>query len=187
LLFDLNNERNITIITSFLAETIGNVTSIDNICKYTGISRHETEKILTALKKTCVINQIQPFYRDKAKEIIHAPKIYFTDNGIRNATLRKLEKEAILPDMGQLFENTVYTQLMSKFKRGTIHYWRTQNKTEVDFVIEPVYSQLIAYEIKYFYHKDHLPKNMKSFSTVYKDHIQEAAVIHSENYWRYLV
>lgn len=183
-LFKIENKRNVILIGKFLAENIGNIVSIDGICKYTGISRYDVEKIVNALEQTYTITLLYPFYRDKSKELVHAPKVYFNDNGIRNALLSKLDEGSLIIDKGQLFENTIFNQLKSKYEE--INYWKTQNQTEVDFVVSKRYMEILALETKYFYKKDSIPKSLGSFLNQYKDDVKEFGVVSKENYWKYI-
>lgn len=183
-LFKIDNSRNVIIIARFLAENIGNLASIDSICKHTGISRNQVEKIFFALEQTYTISLLYPFYRNKSKELIHTPKIYFNDNGIRNALLNKLDEESLIIDKGKLFENTIYNQLRNKYE--DLNYWKNQNQTEVDFIISLKYMQLLAIETKFFYNKDSIPKSLTSFLTKYSKQVKDHGVISKKNFWKYI-
>ena len=76
------------------------------------------------------------------------PKVYFFDLGIRNAILNNFLPLANRNDAGQLFENFVFLELKNKVSLGHIYFYRTLNKTEIDFVIEDS-GQLILIETKY--------------------------------------
>jgi predicted AAA+ superfamily ATPase len=55
----------------------------------------------------------------------------------------------MLPDMGFLFQNLVYHLLYEKIRPfgSTLHYWRTKDKAEVDFVINKG-DEVIPVEVK---------------------------------------
>lgn len=183
-LFDLENERNIFTIAVFLAENIGNIVSIDNISLYTGIKRYEVEKISKALSKTYTISFMQPISKDKSKELVHAPKVFFKDNGIRNSLLNKMSYELLNPDKGSLFENTIYNLLLSKVGKNNLNFWRNKNQVEVDFIVQEVISQYKAYEVKFLAKSNSLPKNLYSFRDQYPKNTKQIDLITSENYWK---
>lgn len=184
-LFDLGDDKNILTTAIFLAENIGNIISIDNIAAFTGIKRYEVSKIIDALGKTYVTSKLHPIHKDKSKELIHIPKIYFRDNGIRNILLNKTTYELLNPDKGSLFENTIYNLLVNKYGKKYINFWRTKNQVEVDFIVQEVVSEYKAYESKYLSKEGSLTKNLYSFQDIYKN-TREINIISSQNYWKFI-
>jgi hypothetical protein len=182
-LFELRNEKNLKMVISFLADNIGNLLSIDSISRLSGISQYEISKIIEALEKTFVISLVKPFYKDKTKELTHNSKIYFYDNGLRNALLNKLDLDILVGDKGQLFENTVFAILSSLFSSEYVKYWRTINKTEVDFVVDKFISKLLVLESKYSWQGDKKARNVEGFVKKYSDLIQKSLVVSKENYF----
>ena len=95
------------------------------------------------------------------------PKVYFNDTGIRNAVLNNFTVLDKRIDMGALVENTVFAE----FKKKTIekiHFWRSDRKQEVDFIIKNK-NQLIPIEVKYqSMRKVIVPSNLAYFIKKYK-------------------
>ena len=62
----------------------------------------------------------------------------FYDTGMRNFAVRHFGRYSMLSEMGFVFQNLIYHLLSEKTQRdgGTIHFWRTKDKAEVDFVID---------------------------------------------------
>lgn len=186
-LFGINNTDNLRLVATYLAENVGNVLSKDNLCKYSGLTKHEVEKCLNALQKSFILNLVKPFAKDRSKELIHRPKIYFQDLGIRNATLKKLDRSLIVADKGALFENAVLLALEKPtVYMESVGYWRTSNQTEVDFVVSKEGGRVSAYECKYSYDGESLPKNLKSFGKTYADIVDEVKVVSMESFWEVL-
>jgi predicted AAA+ superfamily ATPase len=52
-------------------------------------------------------------------------------------------------DRGELLENFVYLRLKQLAEEEAVKYWRTQNKQEVDFVVQYDNGTAAAYEVKW--------------------------------------
>jgi hypothetical protein len=62
------------------------------------------------------------------------PKIYFYDLGLRNSLIDNFIPFDLRTDKGILTENFVATTL--HVSPQDLHFWRTKNKAEVDFIFE---------------------------------------------------
>jgi predicted AAA+ superfamily ATPase len=100
-------------------------------------------------EKTFVTASVSPFFRNKEKEITKAPQYYFYDHGLRNFLLDTWLVEERPEDFGFLFQQLVYHLLLKRYENSvaSIHYWRTQNQAEVDFVVN-LGRQLLPVEVK---------------------------------------
>lgn len=182
--FDFDSPKTLQLVSRFLAENIGNILSKENISKIGGISKHQTEKALEALEKSFIIRLIPPLAKTPSKELTHRPKIFFQDVGLRNAVLNKLDPTLISADKGQLFENAVASELLSKSAPDSLKFWRTTNQTEVDFVVVEPNGKASAIEAKYQWeNKKSVPKNLRSLKKHYPDLIETVEVISKSNYW----
>lgn len=183
--FGFSNSRVMQIVTRFLAENTGNILSRDNIAKIAGIPKYQVEKALEALEKSFIIKLVSPLAKTPSKELIHRPKVFFQDLGIRNALLKKLDQTLITADKGKLFENAIAVELLSIFGLDNLRFWRTNNQTEVDFIVLSEDGKGMAYEAKYIWKKENaLPKNIKSLKNKYPDFIKTASVISKSTYWK---
>lgn len=97
------------------------------------------------MKKSFHIATISPFYNNIRKELTKMPKIYFYDLWLRNYFLNNFESFELRLDKWELLENLVFRNLLNNFSNFDIKFWRTQNKNEVDFIIEKTKK---AYEVK---------------------------------------
>lgn len=183
-LFGISDKETMRLVASFLARNIGGILSRDNLSRAAGVSKYEIGKILNALEKSFIVFLVRPFAKDKVKEMIHRPKVFFQDLGIRNALLRKLDPVLTAPDRGELFENFVGISLTARHGGDKVKYWRTNNQTEVDFVVLEEGDQISAFEAKYSYSASAEPKNLVSFRSRYENILHKAWVISKENYWR---
>ena len=182
-LFGIKNTDTVRLIASFLGENIGGLLSRENVSKLAGVSKYETEKILGALEKTFIILKILPFAKGGVRELIHRPKVYFFDVGIRNALLAKLESYLLVADRGKLFENAIALRLFSKFGLSSIRFWRTSNQTEVDFIVKKQ-EKIIAYECKNTSSKSSITKGLYNFQKLYSELIENVFMVTKENYWK---
>ena len=78
-------------------------------------------------------------------------KIYFYDNGIRNALLQNFTPWDLRSDKGALWENFVINERLKNNVYGQklvrSYFWRTYNGTEID-IIEEENGNLTAFELK---------------------------------------
>ncbi|MGB9716645.1 MAG: ATP-binding protein [Thermodesulfovibrionales bacterium] len=121
-----------------LAGQIGNMINFNELASTLGISVQTVKNYLSYAEKTFVIKRITPYFRNIRKEITKSPVMYFCDIGLRNFAVGRFGRYTTLSEMGFVFQNLVYLLLSEKsLKDGsTIHFWRTKDRAEVDFVIE---------------------------------------------------
>ena len=83
-----------------------------------------------------------------------------------------------------LFENFIFNALRERLKlklsAATLHFWRTQDKTEVDFVINTGLT-IIPVEVKYAtFNAPQITRSFRSFLDKYKP--KEAYIVHLGDY-----
>lgn len=152
-----------------LALQIGSLSNINSLTKALKINRLTLERYLFLLENTFIINRIPAFFTNRQKEIVKMPKVYFEDTGLRNLIINNFNPFLTRSDLGEFLENAVYSQI-SKNKRPlhTIHFWRTQSKNEVDFIIRETEQELIPIEVKYqAFNGPDIPSGLKSFINDY--------------------
>lgn len=126
-----------TKLLMILADQIGKMANVSEISSTLGIDRETTKKYLWLLKKTFIIDEVRPFYKNLRKELTKRPVFYFNDLGMRNYILNRLDLRNLEIEGGFLFQNLVYFKLknMVSLEPSKINYWRTLDGAEVDFVI----------------------------------------------------
>jgi hypothetical protein len=161
-----------------LANQIGDLLNIHSLSKSLAINRNEIDRYLNILEYTFVCSKIYPFYRNYSKEITKTPKIYFLDSGLRNYILNQFQPLAQRQDVGKLFENFYYTELLATdfFNFNKINFWRTTNQTEIDFIVQNE-NGTEAIEIKW--EKEQTPKSFQTIREYYPG-IQTKVVTHKE-------
>lgn len=132
-----------------LAAQIGNLVNINELSRESGLSYTDCEKYLHLLQHMYIIKLVEPFFTNKRKVIGKMKKVYFCDLGLRNIIYSSFNDMAFRTDNGAIFENEVFLELWrSRQASETIQFYRTQNGTEVDFVIDGPFSRK-AVECKY--------------------------------------
>jgi uncharacterized protein len=168
-----------------LALQVGSEVSYNELSKILGIDRMTVVNYIDLLEKAFVIFKLHPFSTNQRNEITSKPKIYFYDNGIRNAIIGQFNPLESRQDFGALFENFFISERLKKLNYegfyGKTHYWRNTQQAEIDY-IEILENEIIAYEIKYNPNKK--VKFSKSFTEVH--HPKATIVINKDNFWEYL-
>ena len=121
-----------------LSENVGNLVNISSLADILGISAPTVKNYLWYLEKTFIINRITPFTRRTGREISKSPMVYFMDIGLRNFVDNTFAHELSSASIGFNFQNLIYNLLREQVSEtaSVIHYFRTKDGVEIDFVIE---------------------------------------------------
>lgn len=142
---DIGNIKNISTfnrLLEFLASQSGQLLNVLELSKTLQMHRETVIEYLSLLENTFVIKMITPFHKNLRSELSKNPKIFFLDTGMMHLLWLKEFPKVIL---GNSFETFVFLELMKTQK--PIHFWRTTNKQEVDFVVQN--KEMYAIEAKY--------------------------------------
>jgi len=153
-----------------IAFQIGNQVSYNELAKTVGIDNATVEHYINLLEQAFVIFRLSSFSRNLRTELSKSRKIYFYDNGIRNALIANFKPLPLRLDIGALWENYLVSERI-KFNHYHSHwvnryFWRTRNQQEVDY-IEEKDGQLFAYEFKWNPNK--VNRITKAFTNHYPD------------------
>jgi predicted AAA+ superfamily ATPase len=134
-----------------LAYQIGSEVSYNELAQLCGIDPKTVDNYITILEKAYIVFRLGSFSRNLRNELKSSRKIYFYDNGIRNAVISNFSQIENRTDAGALFENYAVSECM-KYKAYTPWYanswfWRTTAMQEVDY-IEEKDGNIYAYEFK---------------------------------------
>ncbi|MBN1650332.1 MAG: ATP-binding protein [Bacteroidales bacterium] len=169
-----------------LALQLGAEISYNNLASLLEIDNQTVEKYIQLLEQTYIIFRLPAFSRNQRKELKRAKKIYFIDNGIRNALLANFNHLELRSDTGALWENFILSERFKYLHYNNIwansYFWRTHDQQEIDY-IEEKDGILNAYEIKWSIKKK--PTLSKSFAKTYPEH--EYFVINPQNYDQFLL
>lgn len=168
-----------TDLLKIMASQIGNLVNVTELSSTVGITNKTVQHYLWYLEQTFILKKITPYHRNVRSEITKAPIFYFYDTGLRNYLLGLFGLPRIPGALsGHLFQNFVYKSLEEKIYLSptTIHFWRSKDKAEVDFVVDTV-QEIIPVEVKYTKLKSaQTTRSFKSFLNKYKP--KKAYVVH---------
>lgn len=159
-----------THLVRILASQIGNLVNVSELSSTLGISAQTVKDYLWYLEKTFIIRKITPYFKNMRKEITKTNIIYFVDLGIKNYATGQFGSATRSLPQGFLFQNFVYNNLRQYFqnKISSIHFWRTQDKAEVDIIINTP-KEAIPLEVKYqVFKKTILSRSYRSFISKYR-------------------
>ena len=138
-------------MVSFLAANVGSEVRYGSVASELGIQNKTIERYIDLLASCFIVKVVPSWSRNPTAELKLSKKIYFYDNGIRNAVLRNFTPLPAREDRGSLWENLFFTERLKRhaFKRdgGEIYFWRTKKQHEMDFV-EVVNGTIAAFECK---------------------------------------
>lgn len=168
-----------------LSLQVGNQVSYHELGQTIGANAQTIQRYLALLEKTLIVFRLGPFSRKLRNEIKKSVKIYFYDNGIRNATIANFAPLDLRADVGALWENYLISERMkSNHYRGrwrNRYFWRTTNQQEIDY-LEEADGVLSAWEFKWGRKaKARVPA---AFSKAYPEHRFE--VIKRDNFVDFL-
>jgi len=135
-----------------LALQVGSEVSYNELSNMLGVDKETVENYIDLLEKCFVVFRLDSFSRNLRNEIKKGKKIYFLDNGVRNAVINNFAPLEMRTDAGMLWENLM---MIERRKRNawsgqyiSQYFWRTQKQQEVD-LIEEKDGILSAYEFKW--------------------------------------
>jgi predicted AAA+ superfamily ATPase len=164
-----------------LAFQVGSQVSYNEIGTLVGLDSKTIEKYVDLLEQSFVIFKLNSFSRNLRNELKFSRKIYFYDNGIRNAVINNFSPLAIRQDTGMLWENYLVSERMKRnhYDKNYCNsfFWRTKAQQEVDY-LEEKNGKLFAYEFKWNSKKN--AKITKTFTSNYPE--AEINIITPENY-----
>lgn len=132
---DLANVRNITKFNKLLrvlASQCGQMLNITELSNTAQLAKQTVEEYLLTLEDTYVIKLLPPFSRNIRSELFKTPKIFFYDTGLLHMLWLKTFPEEIT---GNVFEVSIFSEFVKNIDNESIYYWRTQDKKEIDFII----------------------------------------------------
>lgn len=186
-LLRFNNLRSSELVVkllSALALQVGNEVSYNELGQLLGLNKKTVEVYVEILEKAFVIFRLGPFSRNRRKELGKLRKVYFYDNGVRNALINNLNPVSLRDDVGRLWENFIISEWRKKelslADKRSLFFWRTYNKQEVDLV-DATGGVLKGFEIKW---REGKAKPPKAWPDLYPQ--SGWSLVNNKNYLDYL-
>ena len=169
-----------------LALQIGSEVSYNELGNLLGIDKVTVESYLDLLEKCFIVFRLNSFSRNARNEIKKGKKVYFYDNGVRNAVLSNFAPLAMRNDAGMLWENLMMSE---RVKRNSytgsyaqMYFWRTHDQKEIDLV-EDMDGRLTTFEFKWNEKKKAVQP--RAFAESYPHSSYE--VVTRETFWSFLL
>ena len=168
-----------------LALQLGSEVSYNELSNMLGIDKETVENYIGLLEKCFVVFRIDSYSQNIRNEIKKGKKVYFYDNGVRNAVLSNFAPLDMRTDTVALWENLLVSERMKHNSyRGSyaqLYFWRTHDQKEID-LIEIEDGMINAYEFKFNSKKSaRMPVN---FQKAYPN--ATFKVINPDNMWLFV-
>ena len=129
--------RSMRLLVEMLRTRTGSPLSFDALGREVGLAANTVRSYIDILEALHVVFLVRPYHRNVARALAKAPKLYFHDWAYVN------DAKDASPESGARFENLVASHLLkhtqfltdSEGASGQLHYLRTTDGKEVDFVL----------------------------------------------------
>jgi len=169
-----------------LAFQTGNLVSYNELGQICGLDSKTIEQYIILLEQSYIIFRLSALCRNLRSELKNSRKIYFWDNGIRNALISNFNTVELRNDIGALWENFMISERIKKLNNNDLWvntwFWRTQQQQEIDY-IEESDGKILAFEFKW--NPKAKAKRLNSFLTAYPN--SQMMIIHRDNYEDFLL
>lgn len=149
---NIKKSDRLTKLLQALAFQVGSQVSYTELGNMCGLDNKTVEKYIALLEQAYVIFRLPSFSRNLRNELKFSKKVYFFDNGIRNALIANYNPIELRSDVGALWENFLISERIKKNHYDKTYanqwFWRTQSQKEIDY-LEEYNGQLNAYEFKW--------------------------------------
>lgn len=168
-----------------LALQIGSEVNYHELAQLTGTDQATVQRYIDLLEKAFVVFRLPAFSRNVRNELKKSRKIYFYDNGIRNAIINSFKPLELRTDTGALWENFLVGErtkwLNNRRLFANQYFWRTTQQQEIDY-LEEKDGALSAYEFKWSSNtKVSFPK---TFTNAYEN--VQTSIITPQNYLSFI-
>jgi predicted AAA+ superfamily ATPase len=183
---NIKHPDKLSTLLSALAYQIGSQVSYAEVGQICGLDPKTVEKYIALLEQAYIVFRLRSFSRNLRNELKASRKIYFWDNGIRNACISNFSQIESRADVGALWENYIISErkkyLSNHEMVANSWFWRTQQQQEIDY-IEDSDGKICACEFKWNPQaKVHKPT---TFAAAYSD--STFNVISAQNYDEFLM
>ena len=169
-----------------LAYQMGSEVIYNELAQIVGLDKETISNYINLLEQAQVIFRLGSFSRNLRNELKFARKIYFYDNGIRNALINNFADIEMRQDIGALWENYLISERLKRNQYNgqyiNSYFWRTTQMQEIDY-IEESDGKMSAFEFKWNPKK--AAKSNPTFRKAYPD--VEIQTITTDNYLDFLL
>jgi len=168
-------------LLKLLAYQVGSEVSVHELAGKLKVKSETVESYIDLLEKSFVVFRLHAYSTNQRNEVTKMTKIYFWDNGIRNAIIDRFEPLSSRNDQGILWENFIISERLKRNNHidETVksYFWRNYNQSEVDYV-EMENGKLSAFEMNWQPRKN--AGVTRAFTNKYPD--ADTAVVSPQNF-----
>ena len=169
-------------VMQVLALRTGNILNQADVAKDSRVSHPTTHRYIKLLEVSGIIGRIPAYSVNRTKRLVKSPKIFYVDPALAIFLSGYFDKATLAGcrELGGFFETMIGHHLRSLCEgmtpRASLHYWRTTNGHEIDFIIEHG-RRLLAFEVKLTSRPTvHDIKNLLLFLDEYPETVQGVLV-----------
>ena len=172
-------------IVKCLSFQVGNEVSLNEIARNVNSDVKTVGRYIDVLEKMFIVKRVRGFSRNLRNEISKKAKYYFLDNGRRNAVISQFNGLSLRNDVGALWENFIFMELIKKSNiSGALdnyYFWRTHTGQEID-IIKETGGKLTAIECKW-------SKDSATVPGVWRKSYpgSDFQLIHKSNYFEFIL
>ena len=123
-----------------IAFQIGSQVSYSELGQICGLDSKTVEKYVILLEQCFIVFRLGSFNRNLRNELKNSKKLFFYDNGIRNALIADFSLAETRRDIGALWENFLISERKKKIEYDMLWkntwFWRTTDQNEIDYIEE---------------------------------------------------
>lgn len=168
-----------------IAWQMGQAVSYHELGQMCDLDNQTVEKYVLLLEKAFIIHRLPSYYRNLPGELKKSRKLYFYDNGIRNAVINQFNPIDNRNDTEALWENFLINERLKHITYQTEgcdrYFWRTHAQQEIDCV-EERNGVISAYAFKW--NRETKARFPKAFKDAYKP--VEATVVTKDNFFPFI-
>jgi predicted AAA+ superfamily ATPase len=169
-----------------LALQLGSEVSYNELSRLLQVDKKTVSSYIELLEKAFIVFRLTPYRKNLRTEIGMSRKIFFYDNGIRNALIANFNPLSLRQDTGALWENFLISERIKSnhYSRRWVnsYFWRTSSQQEIDY-LEESEGRLSVYEFKWSASgRARIPR---SFKDSYPD--ADSMIVTRDNFTDYLL
>ncbi len=170
-------------LLKLLAYQMSGEISFREISQNFGMSVQTIQSYIEILEKAFIVFLVNPYGKNPRTSLKFKKKIYFYDNGLRNALINNFDSLDVRQDKGALFENYIMSEFRKKKYNEkhnyNIYFYRSYDGDEIDIITQDG-SNIQGYECKFVFKTDLIIKKNEDAP------VKEVKVINNYNYNQFL-
>jgi predicted AAA+ superfamily ATPase len=141
-ILNINNENTFYKFLGAVAARTGQLLNYADLARDVDVDNKTVKSWLSALETSGLVYLLRPYYNNRTKRLVKAPKLYFLDTGLctyltKWTTAESLEIGAM---SGAILETYILGEILKSYWHNGIeshfYYYRDSNQKEIDLLIE---------------------------------------------------